>query len=187
VDGIRELPDWVRPPLDAVAECYRVVCRFTGARGEQRERGVFAVFSWWVVGDTAPLTHRSGIVVTREAARSESWVALCLAAGMPPPTARDWQRLSADPALARTTDREFAYGAWRALAWLLGVREDWPAHGAWHRAAEIAPERPHLAVPRDLRNTPGWLAAQAASWEQAEADALAHWRHTRRLADATDR
>ncbi|MGH3857217.1 MAG: hypothetical protein ACRDR6_27785, partial [Pseudonocardiaceae bacterium] len=78
------------------------------------------------------------------------------------------------------------YGAWRALAWLLGVREDWPIHTAWHQAAQIPWERPHVyEVPREQWDTPAWRAADQASRDQAERDALRHWQHVRQLADAT--
>jgi len=43
-----------------------------------------------------------------------------------------------------------------------------------------------MYVPYSQRNTPACLAAARASREQDEADALANWRHVRRLADATD-
>lgn len=87
---------------------------------------------------------------------------------------------------AVTDDRELAYGAWRTLAWLLGVREDWPIQGAWHRAAGIARDRPHLDAPAGARSRAGWEAAEQASRDQASADAMTYWRHVRRLADATD-
>ena len=80
-------------------------------------------------------------------------------------------------------DREFAYGVWRTLAWLLGVREDWPIYTAWHRAAGIPRERAHVLVPVARRRTGAWRAAAQAARERAEQDALHHWRHVRRLAD----
>jgi hypothetical protein len=93
---------------------------------------------------------------TWEMARAENWVALCVAAGAPAPIAEDWRRLGVEPAPAVTDDREFAYGAWRALSWLLGVREDFPIYTSWHRAAGMAPDRPHLLVALDARDCPGF-------------------------------
>ena len=77
------------------------------------------------------------------------------------------------------------YGVWRALAWMLGVREDWPLHTAWHQAAEIPRERPHMSVPKQQRDTDAWRAADQASRDQAQRDALRYWQHVRALADKT--
>lgn len=131
------------------------------------------------------MTGRSAALTTWEVARSESWVALCVAAGKPPPTADDWRRLEVEPRPAITGDREYAYGAWRALAWLLGMRGDWPVHTGRHRAAEIPRERPHVVAPRSARDSTAWQAADRAARDQAEHDALRYWRHVRQLADAT--
>ena len=105
---------------------------------------------------------------TYEDARAESWVALCIAAEAPAPTAEDWRRLGVERVAAMVDDREFAYGVWRALAWLLGARKDFPVYTGWHRAAGIPHDRPHLMA-RTLRDpvTPAWWAAERASQDQA--------------------
>ena len=79
-----------------------------------------------------------------------------------------------------------AYGVWRTLSWLLGVREDFPIYTAWHRAAGIPHDRPHLHT-RTLRDpvTPAWHAAEQAAQDQARADARRWWEHVRARADAT--
>lgn len=140
--------------------------------------------AWLLLGEVAPLTGRVADL-SREAARAESWVALCVAAGQPGPTAEDWRRLGAEPMPALDTSREVAYGVWRTLAWLMGVREDWPVYTSWHRAAGMPKPYPHLDVPIDQRDSPGWRAANAAAWERDEADAVRHWRHVREMADTT--
>lgn len=120
-------------------------------------------------------------------ARAESWVALSLAAGAPAPTATDWQRLGVKPAATAADDGEFAYGVWRTLAWLLGVREDFPIYTAWHRAAGLRPDRPHLYVRRRPGEKPdaAWSAAEQAARDGARADARRYWQHVRARLDAT--
>jgi len=113
-------------------------------------------------------------------------VALSLAAGQAAPSKEDWRRLGVDPLPPAKDDREFAYGVWRTLSWLLGVREDSPVHTSWHRAAGIEPERPHLYVPRRSGWEPdaAWHAADRACRDQAETDALRYWQHVRSRLDA---
>lgn len=179
------LPVWVAVTPEAFDECRRALCRLHGM-AEDRDCGARETLHWLAIGEVSPMTARPTLERSWEAARAESWVALCRAAGQPGPTARDWERLRATPRPARDVSRGYAYGAWRALAWLLGVREDWPAYTAWHRNAELSPERPHVFVPAAQRDTPAWRAAALAAGERDEADALLHWRHVRQLADTTD-
>jgi hypothetical protein len=179
-----ELPSWVVPTADEVGECQRVSWRQIEIGADQRERGVLAALVWLTLGEVSPMTWRVASVGW-ETARAESWLALCLAAGRPGPTELDWQRLGVEPRPPVSDDREFAYGVWRTLAWLLGVREDWPTYTAWHRAAGLAPPRLHLDVPVQSRGTEAWRAADRASREQAATDALRYWRHVRERADAT--
>ena len=178
------LPSWVARTPDEVCECDRVAGRVIQRGGGERDVGVAATMAWLLIGEVAPLTWRTG-QRSREVARAESWLALCVAAGRPCPTDEDWRRLGAEPLPARVDDREFAYGVWRTLAWLMGVREEWPINTSWHRAAGMADPDPHLNVPLAHRYTPQWHAAARAAWERDEADALRHWWHVRRLADAT--
>ena len=77
-------------------------------------------------------------------------------------------------------DPEFAYGVWRTLSWLLGVREDFPIYTSWHRAADLPSDRPHLYAPlRGGEPDAAWFAAEQAAQDQARTDALRHWRHVR--------
>jgi hypothetical protein len=176
-------PAWVTQERHAVQECWDAVMvrRVTGS---ERDTGVSWTLRWLLEGEVGPVTSRSPRECTWENARAESWVALCLAAGMPGPTEEDWRRLGATPLPSVTkVGREFAYGAWRTLSWLLGVREDWPVYTSWHRAASLPVESPHNYVRHHERDTDAWRAADRAAREQAQADALRHWQHVRNLAD----
>lgn len=177
-------PEWVVPDVDDFTDCAKRADRYFDGYGDPRHGGVHQTFIWLTIGDGSPITGRGG-AVTRDVARAESWCALCIAAGQDPPTARDWERLGVAPAAAVTDDREFAYGVWWALSWLLGVRTDWPVLGPGDVAAGIPDDRPHLQVPRQRRNTPLWLAADRAARDRAEHEAWRWWRHIRALADAT--
>ena len=194
------LPSWVVPEFDAVRECERVSVRLLGHQpygATTRDSGVAAALVWLTLGEASPMTHRAwpGVFdppdrsgtwtsgATWEAARAESWVALCVAASAPEPAEEDWRRLGVEPALTVADDPEFAYGVWRALAWLLGVRADWPIYTGWHQAAGIPHDRPHLSTrPRDAA---AWQAAEQAAQDQARADARRWWEHVRARVDAT--
>jgi hypothetical protein len=197
------LPSWVVPELDAVRECERVALRLLDHRpygATTRDSGAAAALVWLTLGEVSPMTRRASVGVfepqdrsgtwisgvTRELARAESWVALCVAAEAPPPTPQDWERLGVEPAEAAGEDPEYAYGVWRTLAWLLGVPEESPIYTAWHRAAGIPRDRPHL-VRRSLGDpvTAAWWAAERAAQDQARADARRWWEHVRARADAT--
>lgn len=177
-------PAWVVRPFDEVCECYRVLGRRRDLGVDHRDDGVARVLAWLTIGEVSPITERGAGDTSWNIARSESWVALCIAAGQDSPTADDWRRLGADPRPAVTDNREYAYGAWRALAWLLGVRDDWPTYTGWHRSADLAPERPHVHASRAEHGSAAWQAADTAARDQARSDALRHWRHVRELADA---
>lgn len=193
------LPSWVVPEFDAVMECERVARRRLGLGPRAvtaRDSGVTAALAWLTIGEVSPVTRRGSTGgqhadaswtagVSWELARAESWVALCVAAGAPDPTAEDWRRLGVEPALASVDDAEFAYGAWRTLAWLLGVREDFPIYTSWHRAASIRRDRTHLYGRRPADRDAAWRAAEQAARDQARADARRHWEHVRARVDAT--
>src|SRR5690348_4584043 len=149
VSACLRLPAWVVPPLHAVEECARLADRrleLGPYRATRRDVGVSAALAWLTLGEVSPVTWRScntsthGVEparepggaavewwrsgVTFEVARAESWVALSMAAGQLPPTDDDWRMLGVEPRpVALDDDREFAYGVWRTLSWLLGVRE----------------------------------------------------------------
>ncbi|MGH3795641.1 MAG: hypothetical protein ACRDSP_12195 [Pseudonocardiaceae bacterium] len=175
---------WVVPGEDAVREVYRVSFVIARRGLDARDLGAINALYWVTIGEVSPVGQQA-VEATWERARAESWLALCLAAGQELPTERDWQRLGAEPYPAVRTDPAYCYGAWRTLAWLLGVRDDWPVHTAWHRAAELPQERPHTYVSQSQRDTEAWRVAAEASAERDRQDALLHWRHIRERADAT--
>ena len=88
-----------------------------------------------------------------------------MAAGQMEPTDDDWRMLGVEPRpVAVDDDPEFAYGVWRTLSWLLGVREDFPIYTSWHRAADLPPDRPHLYAPlRGGEPNAAWFAAEQAA------------------------
>ncbi|MFB9387649.1 hypothetical protein ACFFTK_31295 [Pseudonocardia petroleophila] len=193
------LPSWVVPEFDAVMECERVARRRLGL-GQRavtaRDIGVTAALAWLTLGEVSPITRRASpgehrpdgswtAGVSWELARAESWVALCVAAGAPEPRAEDWRRLGVEPMPAAVDDVEFAYGAWRTLAWLLGVREDFPIYTSWHRATGIRRDRTHLYGRRPAERDAAWRGAEQAARDQAQADARRYWAHVRARVDAT--
>jgi hypothetical protein len=147
-------PAWVVQERRAVQECWDTVIVRRTITHSDRISGVAWTLRWLFEDEVGPVTSRPRGEYTRENARAESWVALCLAAKMPGPTAQDWRRLGATPLPPVTkVDTEFAYGAWRTLAWLFGVREDWPVYTSWHRDASLPVECPHHSVPHSKRDT----------------------------------
>jgi hypothetical protein len=205
------LPAWVVPPLHAVEECARVVDRrleLGQYRATRRDVGVSAALVWLTLGEVSPMTWRPCTMSTRsveparepgaapvewwesgvtfEVARAESWVALSMAAGQAEPIDDDWRMLGVEPRpVAVDDDPEFAYGVWRTLSWLLGVREDFPMYTSWHRAADLPPDRPHLhASLRGGEPNAAWFAAEQAAQDQARTDALRYWQHVRATVDA---
>lgn len=175
------VPAWVAPPHAQVVELHHLAYRLAEVIGDAEARGRLAAVEWVVGLAPAPVTHRRD-AASWEQARAESWVALSVAAGEPAPTAADWARLGVTAEPAGTADVESAYGAWRTLAWLLGVRSDPPVE-----LPERYPDGSLVGGPRYATRpnpaSPAWLEAQERRRERAGADARRHWEHVRRLAD----
>lgn len=173
------MPDWVVPTVDDVGKCLAAAERTLSRVEDMRTRGALAALLWVLGEQPAPITNRPPLV-SREMARSESWAALCEAAGQDPPPVEDWRRLGCEPVALRRghpEERESAYGTWRMLAVLLGVRDDPPVPAySW-----ISPERPHLFRPLSSARA----AADEAARDRAGQDALVYWQWVRRQADAT--
>jgi hypothetical protein len=182
------LADWP-PPRWCVqpAHAWEELCAADDRRMSPRTPrcwGINQTLCWLTIGEVAPITHRA-TPEGRAEVRAESWAALCIAAGRPEPTPGDWRRLGADPLPLQRVDPEFAYGVWRTLSWLLGVREDWPLYSSWHRAAALPKECPHFYAPQHERDTDAWRAADQAARERAGAEARRWWEHIRAAVDRT--
>lgn len=211
VAALVRFPAWLVPPSHAVRECARTVGRrleLGPYRATRRDLGVSAALAWLTIGEVSPMTHQTSAVgptrgavpatdggapvewwqsgVSFKEARAESWVALSMAAGEQPPSEDDWRMLGVIPRPTQVTDDpEFAYGVWRTLSWLLGVRVDMPIFTSWHRAAGLPPDRPHLLAPlRGGQPDAAWVAAERAALDQARTDACRFWRHVRAQVDA---
>lgn len=175
------VPAWVAPQHRQVVELHYLTYGLVEAIGDGEARGQLAAVGWVVGGDRTPATYWSA-PATWEQARAESWVALCVAAEAPPPTEQDWARLGVSPRPTVVDDVDSAYGVWRTLAWLLGVRPDPPVE---------LPERDEggelvggpLYVARPDPSSPIWQAAEARRRRERLEDARRHWQHVRRLAD----
>jgi hypothetical protein len=175
------IPAWVVPAHRRVVELHYLVYRFVEVVGTAHFRGQLAAVEWVVGRGSAPVTGRPDRA-TWPQARAESWVALCVAAQAPEPTGRDWVRLGVQPRLATVDDPDWAHGAWRTLAWLLGVRPEPPVE---------LPERDEdgqlaggpLYTLRPDPASQVWRAVETRRREWATEDARRHWQHVRRLAD----
>lgn len=175
------VPAWVVPAHQQVVELHYLTYRLVDTVGDVEAGGRLAAIEWVVGGRQAPVTHRSD-TATWEQVRAEAWVALCVAAEATAPIDQDWARLGVSPWPAAVMDVDWAYGAWRTLAWLLGVRPDPPVE-----LPERYPDGSLVGGPRYATRpdpaSPVWQAAQARRQERARADAWRHWEHVRGHAD----
>jgi hypothetical protein len=167
------IPAWVRAPHRQVAELnYRLV-EFADAWESVHGFGQLAAVGWVTGQRVAPMTQRAE-AVSWALARAESWCALSCAAGMPDPTARDWAGLGVAPRPVRAGDADFAHGAWRALAWMLGVRPDPPALPADLAAPGAGPPGSPSA---------DWRSTSRHEQERNMAEARRWWHHIRSTLD----
>ena len=119
------IPAWVAPSVDDVAEYGQMAVRLEEVTGCVQARGQCAALCWLIGRDPPPITRRESLV-TRDAARWESWLALCLAVGRPFAVEQERARLGIPQ---RRTDGQvpwWAHGVWRTLSWVLGERCDPP-------------------------------------------------------------
>ena len=175
------IPAWVVPEHHQVVELHYVTHQCFELVGEVEAGGRLAAVEWVVGGGQAPVTHRRD-AATWEQVRAESWVALCVAAKAAAPTEQDWARLGVSPRPAVVEDVDWAYGAWRTLAWLLGVRPDPPVElPKRDEAGELVGGPLYVTRPNPL--SPIWQAAEARRRRERLEDARRHWQHVRRLAD----
>jgi hypothetical protein len=119
-------PAWLVPPVDDFAAYGSLAFRLSEITGCMQARGQCAAVVWLMgSGDPAPITRREG-AVTRAAARLESRMGLCVAAGRPAEAQREQERLGIPPLRIAEGSRWWAHGVWQALSWVLGEREDPP-------------------------------------------------------------
>lgn len=178
------IPAWVAPAHRSVVDMNHMAYALAHQVDSVHAAGQLAAVGWVTGVRDAPVTERADSA-SWEMVRAESWVALCHAAQAPPPRERDWERLgvAARPVVAGGAD--FAHGAWRTMAWLLGVHAQPPTElperaedgsvPPWERRYAMAPQ------PR----SPKWRAMEARRLERNHAEALRHWRHIRDRADST--
>lgn len=119
------IPAWAAPPHVQIQAAHHAAWETYGVTGSLVHGGAFAAINWFTGCQSAPVTER-GEPVSRDLVRAESWTALCGAAEMAAPTARDWRRLGVEPRGLSTRDPGWCYGAWTALSWLLGTRDEPP-------------------------------------------------------------
>lgn len=175
------IPAWVVPAHKQVVELHFLAYRLAEVIDDAEPGGRLAAVEWVVGLAPAPVTQRRD-AASWEQVRAESWVALCVAADAPAPTVADWARLGVTAEPAATADVEWAYGAWRTLAWFLGVRSDPPVELPERYADGSLVGGPRYAT-RPNPASPAWREAEARRRERARADARRHWQHVRRLAD----
>lgn len=179
------IPAWVVAPHRQVVDLnymtYVLATEIESVHGQ----GQLAAVGWVTGQCAAPVTHRAE-PVTFKLARAESWAALCVAANDSAPTTRDWERLAVRPAATVSVDADFAHGAWRTFAWLLGVRPDPPIELPVRDAdGSIPPWERHYAYRGDPTQ-PEWQAADQRRRERNRAEALQYWRHIRRQLELSE-
>lgn len=187
LDAMGELaviPAWVVPAPQQVVDMNHMAFELATKVDSVHASGQLAAVGWVTGVGPAPMTRRED-AVTWAVVRAESWVALCHAAQKEPPTAQDWERLGVPPRPLVDWNIDFAHGAWRTLAWLLGVHPEPP--GALPNRLEdgsVPPGEQRYGVRPNL-DSPIWRTAEDGRLARNQAEALRHWRHVRERADAT--
>jgi hypothetical protein len=164
-------PVWVVPPVVEFAACGGMAFQLEEITGCVQARGQCAAVCW-LTGSSAraPITDGRG-VATRDAARLESWLALCMAAGRPSEADRARERFGVSPLRIVEGSRWWAHGVWRVLSWSLGERGDPPVQlPVLADDGSIFPGTEVYAVPRN---------PESALWRRSEA-----WREQLELAEA---
>lgn len=149
-------------------------------------QGQLAALEWVTGVRPAPMTQRTE-PVSWELVRAESWVALCVAAENTGPTAREWEQLRVEPRPRLAGDDDFAHGAWRTLAWLLGVRPD-PPLGLPARDVDgqLLPGEERYAT-RPNPASPVWQSADVQRRDQNRTEAQRWCRHVRERVETVGR
>ncbi len=165
---------WVVPPLSEIVTYCPMAFRLVEITGCVQARGQCAAVRWLMgTTDPAPITEGQS-AVTRDAARLESRLALCMAAGRPAEADQARARLGVPPLLIVEGSRWWAHGVWRTLSWVLGERGDPPIElPVVAEDGSILPGTQVYAVPRNPESAL-WRRSEARR-EQLELDEAYRW------------
>jgi hypothetical protein len=175
------IPAWVKADHRRVVDLHWMAHELATQLNSWHAQGQLAALGWVVSNERAPMTHRTD-QATSQLARAESWVALCVAAGDGLPTADEWARLEVEPRAVFVADHDFAHGAWRTLAWLLGVYPDPPTELLPARDPDgnlISDREPRYGLRRD-ESSPLWRRVDRAWRARNRAEAQRWSAHVRR-------
>jgi hypothetical protein len=169
-------PPWVTPPLNEFAAYGGMAFQLEEITGCVQARGQCAALCWLMgSGDPAPITRGEG-AVTREAARLESQLALCAAAGRPSEVDRHRARLGVPAMRIVEGSAWWAHGVWRTLSWMLGDRPDPPIQlPLLAEDGSVFPGTEVYAVPRNPESAL-WRRSQARREQLELAEAYQWWR-----------
>ena len=179
------IPAWVVADHRQVVElnylAYALATKVDSVHGQ----GQLAAVEWVTGGRVSPMTHRDE-PVSWALARAESWVALCVAANNNEPPPSDWAMLGVEPRPWGAGDGDFAHGAWRTLAWLLGVRPDPPIElPRRDEDGQLEPGGERYATRPDP-TSPYWREADQRRRQRNRAEAQDWFRHVRSQIDAAE-
>jgi hypothetical protein len=180
-------PAWVVPPLSEVVSYCPMAFRLEEITGCVQARGQCAAVRWLMgTTDPAPITRVEG-AVTRDAARLESWLALCAAAGRLSEVDRARSRVGVGPMRIVEGSRWWAHGVWQTLSWVLGEREDPPIEiPVLAEDGSILPGTQVYAVPRNPESAL-WRRSESRREQLELAEAYQWWRDSHPVARDTDR
>jgi hypothetical protein len=181
LDSMTELavvPAWVVADHQQVADFNYMVFTLATELNSVHGKGQLAAVGWVTGVRPAPMTQRDE-PVTWALARAESWVALTVAACNADPVTSDWAMLGVEQRPWVAGDQDFAHGAWRTLAWLLGVRADPPiAVPVREVDGTLAPGEERYATHPDP-SSPIWQEADRRRRQRNSVEALRWYRHVR--------
>jgi hypothetical protein len=173
------VPAWVVADHRQVKELYYLAYALATKVDSVHAQGQLATLDWLTGGRVAPMTHREE-PVSWALARAESWVALCVAANNGQPLSSDWAMLGVEPRPWVSGDGDFAHGAWRTLAWLLGVRPDPPIElPRRDENGDLEPGGERYATRPDP-SSPYWREADRRRRQRNREEARTWFQHVRR-------
>ena len=180
-------PEWAVPSLTEFAAYGGMAFQLEAITGCVQARGQCAAVCWLTGSrDLAPITEGQG-AVTRDAARLESRLALCMAAGRPSAADRVRARLGVPPLRIVEGSRWWAHGVWRTLSWVLGERKDPPIQLSIRAEdGSVIPGTEVYAMPRNPESAL-WRRSEARREQLELAEAYRWWRDSQPAASDTGR